>query len=68
LDKIEDGNDGNIIDELCDFSTIMALDRSLSKEDLAYLCKLVVKYSKGMRKGIEMDNKLKLVLKSVLAI
>jgi len=67
LAKIEDGSDGDIIDELCDFSAIMALDRSLSKEDLAYLCKLVVKYSKGMRKGIEMDNKLKLVLKSVLA-
>lgn len=67
LAKIEIGDDGDIIDEMCDFNAIMALDRSISKDEMAYLCKLVTKYSKGIRKGITMDNNLKLVLKTALA-
>ncbi len=67
LAKIDIGDDGDIIDELCDFNAIMALDRSISKDEMAYLCTLVTKYSKGIRKGITMDNNLKLVLKTALA-
>ena len=68
LAKIDSGNDSDLIEELCDFNVLMALDRSIEKEDMNSLCKLVTKYSKGQRQGIEMGNELKLVLKSVLTL
>lgn len=68
LAQIEDGNDSDLVDGLCDFNVMMALDRSLSREDMSSLCKIVAKYSRGHKKGIEVENKLKLVIKNSILI
>ena len=67
LSKLDDGNDGDLVGELCDFNVLMALDRSIKEEDMQSLCKLVSKFAKGQRKGIEMGSHLKILLKNVLA-
>ena len=67
LARIEDGDDIHLLGELSDFSVLMALDRSMSKEDMRSLCSVVAKFSRGHKKGIEVEKKLKLVLKNVLA-
>lgn len=68
LAQIEDGNDSDLVDGLCDFNVMMALDRSLLREDMSSLCKIVAKYSRGHKKGIEVENKLKLVIKNSILI
>ena len=68
LAQIEDENDSDLVDGLCDFNVMMALDRSLSREDMSSLCKIVAKYSRGHKKGIEVENKLKLVIKNSILI
>lgn len=67
LQKLDGQDDGDLVAELCDFGVIMALDRSLSNDDIESLCKLVTKYSKGQKRGLEMNDNLKLVLKSALS-
>ena len=67
LARIEDGDDIHLLGELSDFSVLMALDRSMSKKDMRSLCSVVAKFSRGHKKGIEVEKKLKLVLKNVLA-
>ena len=61
-----DGSDGDILGELCDFNVLMALGKSMRREDMSLLCKFVKKFSRGQRKGIEMNKDLKIVLKSLL--
>ena len=68
LAQIEDENDSDLVDGLCDFNVMMALDRSLLREDMSSLCKIVAKYSRGHKKGIEVENKLKLVIKNSILI
>ena len=41
--------------------------KHLSNDDIESLCKLVTKYSKGQKRGLEMNDNLKLVLKSALS-
>ncbi len=67
LSKLEGESNEEIFRELCDFDTLMALHSILGKDDMDQLCTLVTKFSRGQRKGTEMGNDLKLVLKSVLA-
>lgn len=67
LAAIEAGGDGDLLQELCDFNALMALDRAMPKEDMSNLCKLVAKYSRGHKKGITVESKLKIVLKNILS-
>ena len=66
LARIEEGNDSGLMGELTDFGVLMALDRSMPKKDMDSLCAVVAKYSRGHKKGIEVENKLKLLLKNIL--
>jgi len=70
LKKIEltgaGGDDGSLLEELCDFNLLIALDRLLGKSDINELCKLVTRYTKGQKKGTAVPKQLKLVLKSIL--
>eukprot|EP01083_Nonionella_stella_P021255 58939_1 len=44
-------DDEKLLSELCNFNTLMALDGIMEKDDMASVCKLVTKYSRGQRKG-----------------
>mmetsp|Transcript_13383 Transcript_13383/g.19513 ORF Transcript_13383/g.19513 Transcript_13383/m.19513 type:complete len:533 (-) Transcript_13383:92-1690(-) len=60
-------DDETLLSELCNFNTLMALDGIMEKDDMASVCKLVTKYSRGQRKGTSCGKELKLVLKSLLS-
>jgi len=58
--------DSDILEGLCDFHTLLALDSMLGKDDMDEICRLVKKWSRGQRRGTVMGDKLKMVLQSVL--
>ncbi|KAL3918461.1 MAG: hypothetical protein SGILL_004224, partial [Bacillariaceae sp.] len=68
LKALEKGDsDRTLLEDLCDFPVLMALDQSLNESEMEKLCGLVKKWARGQKEGTVMDSKLKLRLKSILA-
>lgn len=59
-------NDSKLLEELCNFNTLLALDQSLSREDTEELCGLVRKWSRGQKQGTKVGSKVKMHLKGIL--
>ena len=59
-------NDRTLLEELCNFNTILALDQSLSATHSDELCELVRKWARGQKQGTKLGSKLKLRLKAIL--
>jgi hypothetical protein len=64
LDLLDD--DRQLLQELCDFNTLLALDQLLPAEDSESLLQSVKKWARGQKQGTEVDSKVKLRLRSVL--
>jgi hypothetical protein len=62
-----ENDDKTLMEELCDFTVLMALDQSLSESEMERLCECVKKWARGQKEGTVVDSKLKLKLKSTLA-
>jgi ribosome-binding protein aMBF1 (putative translation factor) len=62
----DDSNDALVLELLCDFSILLALDDVLDVKDSERLCKTVQKWARGQKKGTNLDDDLKLRLKSIL--
>jgi hypothetical protein len=67
LAVIEKGDDRYLMEELCDFNLLLALDLLLDDNDMVELCELVRKWSRGLKKGTAIGPKLKMKLQSLLA-
>mmetsp|Transcript_17378 Transcript_17378/g.32959 ORF Transcript_17378/g.32959 Transcript_17378/m.32959 type:complete len:533 (-) Transcript_17378:48-1646(-) len=67
LGMIDAGDDSGLVEELCDFSALIALDKCMDNKDMEIMCNLVNKYSKGQRKSLEIDKSLKLVIQSIVS-
>ena len=65
--KALEADNRSLMEELCDFNVLMALDQSLSEQETETLCGLVKKWARGQKKGTNVDSKLKTKLKSILA-
>lgn len=59
-------DDPKLLQLLCNFNTLLALDQSLSPEDIETLCGAVKKWARGQKQGTQLDSKLKLRLRSTL--
>jgi hypothetical protein len=59
-------DDPKLLQMLCDFNTLVALDQSLSPEDSATLCGAVKKWARGQKQGTQLDSNTKLRLRSIL--
>ena len=59
-------DDRKLLEQLCDFNALLALDQSLSKDDSQQLCQLVRKWARGQKQGTEVGSKLKRQLRIVL--
>jgi hypothetical protein len=55
-----------VLELLCDFSILLALDEVLDVKDSEQLCKIVQKWARGQKKGTNLDDGLKLRLESIL--
>ena len=66
LKNLGSDNGEKLIETLCDFNILMALDRSIGKAEMAELCNLVKKFSRGQRKAAQPSKNLVLALKNVL--
>jgi ribosome-binding protein aMBF1 (putative translation factor) len=62
----DDSQDALVLEILCDFSILLALDDVLDVKDSEKLCKTVQKWARGQKKGTNLDDGLKLRLKSIL--
>lgn len=62
----DDSQDASVLELLCDFSILLALDEVLDEKDSERLCKTVQKWARGQKKGTKLDDALKLRLKSIL--
>jgi hypothetical protein len=62
-----DKDDREILEKLCDFNVLMALDQLLSPTEMDKLCELVKKWSRGQKQGTALDSNLKIQLRSILA-
>eukprot|EP01082_Thalassiosira_pseudonana_P016237 g14787.t1 g14787 contig90:395017-395484(-) len=60
------GSDGKLLQQLCDFDTLLALDAMIGKKESEELCGLVRKYARGQKRGTVIEDHLKLTLQSVL--
>jgi NPL4 family. len=67
LEKIDAGDDSGLVEELCDFGALLALDKSMDNKDMERICNLVNKFSKGQRKSLEVDKSLKLIIQSIVS-
>lgn len=68
VSQVENDNDDELLNTLCDFDILMILDSMIGRKEMSQLCALVSRYSRGMKKGAQIPNDLKLAIKSVLAI
>ncbi len=59
-------DDRQLLQQLCDFNTLLALDELLAEEDSLNLCQSVKKWARGQKQGTQVDAKVKLQLRSVL--
>jgi hypothetical protein len=59
-------DDRQLLQELCDFNSLLALDQLLPAEDSESLCQSVKKWARGQKQGTQVDSKVKLRLRSVL--
>ena len=59
-------DDRKLLEQLCDFNALLALDQSLSKDDSQQLCQLVRKWARGQKQGTQVGSKLKRQLRIVL--
>lgn len=59
-------DDRLLLQELCDFNTLLALDQLLPTEDSESLCESVKKWARGQKQGTQIDPRVKLQLRSVL--
>jgi len=59
-------DDNKLLEELCDFNILVALDQSIPANDMEALCGLVKKWARGQKQGTTVDPKLKMKLKSCL--
>jgi hypothetical protein len=59
-------DDRRLLEELCDFNTLLALDQSLSNKDTEEWCQLVRKWARGQKEGTQVNSKLKMRLQGVL--
>ena len=64
LGAIDD--DTKLLEELCNFNTLLALDQSLSSDDSEELCGLVRKWSRGQKQGTTVASKVKMHLRAIL--
>ena len=66
LAALQDEDDPRLLQELCNFSTIVALDQALSEEETEELCQLVHKWARGRKLGTTVGSQLKRRLQSIL--
>jgi len=67
LALMEKDDDRSLMANLCDFNLLLALDSMLEDNDMAELCELVRKWSRGQKQGTAIGPKLKMKLQSLLA-
>ena len=63
-----DGDTEKLIANLCDFNTLMAVGRSIGKQEMSELCNLVKKFSRGQRKAAKPSELLKLGLRNLMSV
>lgn len=66
ISALDANDDGKLLQVLCDMNLLLTLDKSLSSADMEKLCTLVRKWARGQKRGTELDDKLKLLLRSML--
>lgn len=66
LAALDTNNDGKLLEALCDFNLLLALDKTLSSTDTEELCGLVRKWARGQKRGTEPNERLKMLLRSIL--
>jgi hypothetical protein len=67
LKEIESAeNDRKLLELLCDFSILLALDDALSELESEKLCATVSKWARGQKKAVSLDDSLKQKLKGAL--
>lgn len=59
-------NDSEAIRLLSSLNVLLVLDKVLTKNEIGDLCKVLMKYAKGQRKGATLGNQLKMALKIFL--
>ncbi|CAJ1920296.1 unnamed protein product [Cylindrotheca closterium] len=68
LKLLEDGKDSKLLEELCDFNTILALDQLVTEEESDKICEVVWKWSRGQKQGTKLGSKLKKQLRNLLEV
>ena len=66
LSALEEKDSGNVLQELCDFDVLFALDALIGRDEMKEICELVKKYARGQKKGAVLGDHLKLTLQSLL--
>jgi len=66
LTSLDQNDDAKLFATLSDFNLLLTLEKMLPGTDMEQLCSLVRKWARGQKRGTELDDKLKLLLQSML--
>ncbi|KAL3790473.1 hypothetical protein HJC23_012029 [Cyclotella cryptica] len=66
LSALEGSESGRVLQELCDFDVLLALDTMIGRDEMKELCELVKKFARGQKKGARLGDHLRLTLQSLL--
>jgi hypothetical protein len=66
LSALDAKDDSSLLAALCDLNLLVSLDKMLAPEDMHQVCTVVRKYARGQKKGTQLEDRLKLLLRSLL--
>jgi hypothetical protein len=67
LKALNNDDQSSLLNELCDFNVLVALDQLLPASKSEELCRLVHKWARGQRKGTQVEPDLRILLQSLLS-
>ena len=66
LAALEANDDNKLLSILCDFNLLLSLEKSLNDADMKEICDLVRKWARGQKRGTALNDKLKMLLRTIL--
>ena len=66
LASLDETDDSKLLETMCDLNLLVSLDKNLAAADMEQLCTLVRKWARGQKRGTQIEDRLKNLLRSLL--
>ncbi|CAB9516033.1 expressed unknown protein [Seminavis robusta] len=66
LASLDESDSNKLLETLCDLNLLVTLDKNLAPAEMEQLCTLVRKWARGQKRGTQIEDRLKNLLRSLL--